>query len=170
MNYKRLFLPNSLLFITVVTKYRRPILIENISHLRKAFCIVKSKYTFDVEAIVVNQDHFHMIIAPKDIHSYPRIIANIKRTFTKLSKLKYALNENKESSVWQRRYWEHTIRNEKDLYRHIDYIHYNSVKHYGIVPRKWPFSSFHKFVEEGYYPIYWCNEGDKYQIENMNAE
>ena len=59
---------------------------------------------------------------------------------------------------------------EKDLYRHIDYIHYNSVKHYGIVPQKWAFSSFHKFVKEGYYAADWCNIDDRYQIENMDLE
>ena len=170
MNYKRLFVPNSLLFITVVTKNRRPILIDNISYLRTAFHVVKAKYSFDIVAIVVNQDHFHAIICPKDINLYPRIIANIKRMFTKLSKLKHTLNTRRESPVWQRRYWEHTIRDEKDLYRHIDYIHYNSVKHYGITPGKWPFSSFHKFVKEGYYPLNWCNDGDKYKIENMDEE
>ena len=59
----------------------------------------------------------------------------------------YSLNKNGESDIWQRRYWEHTIMSEEDLYRHIDYIHYNSMKHYNIAPRDWSFSSFNRFVK-----------------------
>ena len=170
MNYKRLFVPNSYIFITVVTNKRKRILIDNIKFLREAFYITKKKYCFDIIAIIVNKDHFHMIINPKDVNSYPKIIGSIKATFTKISNLNYDINKNRESNIWQRRYWEHTILNEEDLYKHIDYIHFNSMKHYNIVPKNWVYSSFKKFVRNGYYDIDWCNFEDKYKISDMNIE
>ena len=62
----------------------------------------------------------------------------------------------REKGVWQRRYWEHAIRDEKDLERHVNYIHYNPVKH-GLVPRvaDWPHSSFYRYVERGTLPADW---------------
>jgi len=170
MNYKRLFIPSSSIFITVITKNRKPILIENIEHLKTAFKLTKQKYSFDIIAIIVNKDHFHMIIKPEDINLYPKIIGNIKSTFTKISEIKYSKNDSRESDIWQRRYWEHTITEEEDLYRHIDYIHYNSVKHYGIAPKDWKFSSFNKFVKIGVYEKDWCNFQDKYNINGLNLE
>ena len=71
---------------------------------------------------------------------------------------------------WQNRYFEHTIRNEKDLYRHLDYIHYNSMKHYNILPKNWNSSSFKHFVKNGYYEENWCNSSDKYNINSLNYE
>ena len=111
-----------------------------------------------------------MIINPKDINSYPKIIGSIKAAFTKISNLNYDINKNRESNIWKRRYWEHTILNEEDLYKHIDYIHFNSMKHYNIVPKNWVYSSFKKFVRNGYYDIDWCNFEDKYKISDMNIE
>ena len=170
MNYKRLFVPNSLIFITVVTKNRKQILVDNIEHLKMAFRSTKQKYMFDIIAIIINKDHFHMIIKPEDINLYPKIIGNIKSTFTKISGINHLTNNNRESNIWQRRYWEHTIITEEDLYRHIDYIHYNSVKHYGIAPKDWQFSSFYKFVKNGVYEKDWCNFEDKHNIKNLNLE
>ena len=135
-----------------------------------AFKLTKQKYSFDIIAIIVNKDHFHAIIKPQDINSYPKIIGNIKSTFTKISGIKYTKNNNRESDIWQRRYWEHTITTEEDLYKHIDYIHYNSVKHYGIAPKDWKLSSFNKFVKSGVYEKDWCNFDDKYNIKNLSLE
>lgn len=171
MNYKRLYIPNALIFITVVTHDRKEILLENIEYLRDAFKTAKKKYLFEIIAIIVNKDHFHMIINPAKIDLYPKIIGCIKSTFTRLSDLKHAYkNKNRESDIWQRRYWEHSIISENDLYRHIDYIHYNSMKHYNIAPKDWKYSSFHKFVEKGYYDENWCNFNDKYDIISMDLE
>lgn len=170
MNYKRLYIQNALIFITVVTKDRKPILIDNIDYLREAFKLSKQKYLFDIVAIIINKDHFHAIIKPDDIKLYPKIIGCIKSTFTKLSGIKYSCNRNRESDIWQRRYWEHTIINEDDLYKHIDYIHYNSVKHYNIAPKNWGFSSFHRFVKNGYYEIDWCNFEDIHRINELDLE
>ncbi len=132
--------------------------------------MTKQKYSFDIIAIIINKDHFHTIIKPQDINAYPKIIGNIKRTFTKISGIDHLKNNNRESDIWQRRYWEHTIITEEDLYRHIDYIHYNSVKHYGIAPKDWKFSSFNKFVKNGIYEKDWCNIDDKYHIKSLDLE
>ena len=155
MDYKRIFIENSLIFITVVTKDRKNILIDNISFLRKAFKLAKEKYKFEIIAIVINPNHFHMIIS----------------SFTKLSKIKYTLSiNNREANIWQRRYWEHTIINENDLHRHLDYIHFNSMKHYSIPPKEWKYSTFKKYVNKGVYELDWCNFDNKYGINEMNLE
>lgn len=171
MDYKRIFIENSLIFITVVTKDRKNILIDNISFLRKAFKLAKEKYKFEIIAIIVNPNHFHMIIKPDKIEEYPKIIGFIKSSFTKLSKIKYTLSiNNREANIWQRRYWEHTIINENDLYRHLDYIHFNSMKHYSIPPKEWKYSTFKKYVNKGVYELDWCNFDNKYGINEMNLE
>ena len=171
MDYKRIFIENSLVFITVVTKDRKNILIDNISFLRKAFKLAKEKYTFEIIAIIINPNHFHMIIKPNNTGEYPKIIGFIKSSFTKLSKIKHTLNINtREANIWQRRYWEHTIINENDLHRHLDYIHFNSMKHYSIPPKEWKYSTFKKYVNKGIYELDWCNFDNKYGINEMNLE
>lgn len=75
-----------------------------------------------------------------------------------------------EKGIWQRRYYDHIIRNEEDLYKHIDYIHYNPLKHYNITPKDWKFSSFNKFVQNGFYEQDWCNFENKYKISNLDYE
>lgn len=171
MNYKRLFIPNTYIFITIVTHKRQKILIENINHLKNSFVQCKRKYDFDIFSIVIIPDHIHMIIKPACISDYPKIIGQIKVNFTKNSNIEYKTNNNRESTIWQRRYWEHTIRDEDDLYRHMNYIHYNPIKH-GYIERvsDWEYSSFHKFVKLGYYESDWCNFYDKYNILEMDIE
>ena len=88
-------------------------------------------------------------------------------TLCKISKSK---TQKREKGIWQRRYWEHTIRDEKDLNKHLDYIHYNSYKHYEIKPQDWSYSSFNKFVEKGFYEPDWCNFNDINNIIELNYE
>lgn len=157
-NYKRLFIPNSYLFLTVVTNNRQPILINNIQLLRESFKRAQQTYKFDLYACAILPDHMHLILTPQKIEEYPKIIFAVKYHFSRnidigglgnppynISKCKH---NKKEKGIWQRRYYEHTIRDEDDLYKHLDYIHYNPVKH-GFVQnvKDWEFSSFHKFVE-----------------------
>ena len=160
-NYKRLFKENHYYFITINTYKRQPILIENIQLLRYAFAQSKQFYEYKLFAISVLPDHLHMLIRPKYPTDYPKIISYVKRKFT------YMLNQsnssittinsqsrikNRESNIWQRRYYEHTIRNEIDLNFHLDYIHFNPVKHgYVQNQEEWEFSSFSKFVKLGWY-------------------
>lgn len=178
MNYRRLFVPNSTVFITIVTSKRREILIDNIDLLRQSFVIAKDKFSFEIVAICVLKDHLHLLLKPNIIEDYPIIIKTIKSQFSKNFDTNTINNYQESSSriskgekdIWQRRYWEHTIINEEDLFKHIDYIHYNPMKHYSIAPKNWQFSSFYKFVKQKYYYEDWCNFGDKHNICRLNYE
>ena len=178
MNYNRLYIPNSIIFITVVTSKRREILVDNIELLKSSIKNAHKFYQFSILAICVLKDHFHLLIKPKDIKDYSKIILLIKRTFSQnidIDKIEnYNLSESnkkrQERDIWQRRFWEHTIRNEEDLYRHIDYIHYNPTKHYDIAPKDWEYSTFKNYVKNEYYEEDWYNIDDKYKISDMNFE
>ena len=148
-NYKRVFLDGYSYFLTVVTHRRNMILIENIDILRDSFRESKKFYNYKINAIVILPDHFHMIITPKNAKDYPKIIKSIKYNFTK----RYNGNEIEQSEsryrrdmrgIWQKRYYEHTIRDEKDYIRCMDYIYNNPIKH-GYVSdiNNWRYSSFH---------------------------
>ena len=154
-NYRRVFEENYSYFITVVTEKRRPILIENIDLLRKSFSLSLKRYNYTIEAICILPDHLHMIITPKEAEQYSKIIAHIKRSFVygleRSFKEKCKLNVSNAqykrglSGVWQKRFYEHTIRNEKDMALHLEYILNNPVKH-GYIDNKenWEYSSFYK--------------------------
>ncbi len=148
-NYKRMFLDGYSFFITVVTHNREPILIENINILRNSFRESKRYYKYDIEAICVLPDHFHMIITPFDVKDYPNIIKSIKYNFTTKYKINndvsqsFSRHKKKMQPVWQKRYYEHTIRSQKDLYEKMEYIKNNPIKH-GLVNvwNEWEYSSF----------------------------
>jgi len=178
MNYRRFFIPNSIIFATVVTYGRKNILIENIDILRKSFQETKQKYTFNIVAICIMKDHFHILFQPQNIHEYPDIIKRIKRNFSANIDIKSIQNysndltrmKKSEKAIWQRRYYEHTILSEKDLNKHIDYIHFNSMKHYNIAPKDWKFSFFGQFVKNGLYEENWCNFEDINKISLLDYE
>ena len=170
------------IFITIATNNRIPILIDNIELLRSSFKYAISKYTFEIFSAVILKDHIHLILKLNNNYDYPEIIRLIKYYFSiHIKQCGHAvalptlhLTESKikkrEKGIWQRRYWEHTIRNENDLYRHLDYIHYNPVKHYNIAPKNWQYSTFEKFVSQGYYEKDWCNFSNKYKINELDYE
>ena len=166
MNYRRLYIQNTKIFITVVTSKRRDLLIQNIDILRQAFKEAKQKFSFDIDSVVILPNHLHMIISPKNINEYPEIIRKIKSYFSRnidISQIdNYEISESKknkgEKDIWQRRYWEHTIQNEAELNQCRDYIHYNPVKHkYVNKAKDWEYSSFRQYVEHGLYDENWCN-------------
>ena len=154
-NYKRIFLDGYSYFITVVTHQRNPIVIENIELLRRAFKASKMKYDYQINSIVILPDHFHMIITPKHSEEYPKIISAVKRYFTRHCDQKYYAHLEQSTSrhqrnmkpVWQKRFYEHTIRNEKDMFEKLQYMYHNPVKHqYTDNPKEWEYSSFAKNV------------------------
>jgi putative transposase len=168
-NYKRVFIENHYYFITAVIKNRKlQLLTDNTTYFKKALKASKLSYEYEIYALVVMSNHFHIIINPKNKNDYPQIISSIKREFTKqldtnlLTKLAKYLTpsqiKHRESGVWQRRYFEHTVRNQQDLNHLTDYIHYNPVK-YGFVKRAkdWQYSSFMKFVKNHHYDKNWCD-------------
>lgn len=165
--------------MTLVTSKRRDILLDNIKILEYAFKKSIDLYNYELYAVCILPDHLHMIIKPHSIKDYPNIVKLIKTTFSKkIDRMKlpnYSLSKSniakQEFDVWQRRYFEHTIVSEKDLYKHTDYIHYNPVKHkYTASVKDWEASSFHRFVEMGFYEQNWCNFEDKYNINNFDLE
>ncbi len=167
MNYRRLYLENSLVFITIVTNKRIPLLLPNADFLYKSLFSVLKFYKFRLIAYSILPEHIHVIIKPKTIYCYPKIIKSFKYSFTK----NVGLVNPTYDKIWQTRYWEHTIRDEDDLKTHLDYIHYNPVKH-GLVDsvRSWQYSSFHKFVKRGLYEHNWGNSKDIENIKNLNFE
>lgn len=171
---------NNPVFITIVTKYRRNLLIDYINELKESIKISIKKFDFVFIAGIILKEHCHILISAKNANDIPKIIHDIKYNFTKklpaqiIYKIKNTLTESEqkrgEKGIWQRRYYDHIIRNEEDFYKHLDYIHYNLMKHYNIAPVNWKYSSFKKFVDMGYYNIDWCNLQDKYNINDLNLE
>ena len=161
-NYTRIFAQNHPYFITIKTEKRRPILIENITLLRQAFAHSKQYFKYEIDSISIMPDHLHMILYPEDASEYPNIIKSIKTYFSKNINQRFKTTQSqskkKELGIWQRRYYEHTIRNETELERYRNYIHYNPVKHRLVKCAKdWKFSSFGKFVKNGFYDVEWYN-------------
>ena len=178
-SYRRYFKDtNNPVFITIVTKNRRNILIEFIDNFKLSLKESKDKFDFKLIACIVLRDHCHMLIQHKVIEKFPLIIRDIKynfiqklpNEFLKTIKLTESEQKRNEKGVWQRRYYDHIIRNEDDLKKHLDYIHYNSMKHYQISPKDWQFSSFKKFVQKNLYDENWCNFDDINKINEMNLE
>ena len=146
-NYKRLFLTGHSYYFTIVTHQREAILINNIKILRESFQESMHHYHYSIDSIVILPDHIHMIMTPKYVNEYPKIIHAIKYNFSK----RYQHNEIVQSSsrykrqmkpIWQKRYYEHTIRDEKDYLRCIEYIRNNPIKHQYIENREvWKYLS-----------------------------
>ena len=168
-NFRRVFVDNSFVFITVAINNRdRKLLTDHITELKSALKTVKTQIKFEIHAIAIMPEHFHMIIRPQCIADYPKIVSLIKINFTKSlphdlrtelsNEVSTSKTKKRESGVWQRRFYEHTIRNESDLNHLTDYIHFNPVKH-GLVekPADWKYSSFIRFVENGFYETNWCD-------------
>jgi len=145
-DYKRLFLEGHSYYITIVTHRRNPILVENIDALRDSFRESKKYYRYSIDAIVVLPDHIHMIITPKVTSEYPKIIRTIKYNFSTkvktVSEQSVARDKKGMNPIWQKRYYEHTIRNEKDYIRCIEYMQKNPIKH-GLTKNntKWKYTS-----------------------------
>jgi len=153
MKYRRIYLDSYSYYLTLVTQGRKPLLIENIEVLRTAFRLSKKKYTYEIEAIVILPDHLHMIIRPKISTEYSKIIRHIKRSFvygldqeTKdqaKAEISHAKYHRGHAGIWQERFYEHTIRDEKDWLEKMEYIKYNPIKHeYVENLEDWKYSSF----------------------------
>jgi len=138
-------------FFTVTLRDRRSdLLVRHVDHLRASWRNASARIAHEVVATVVMPDHLHAVIRMQDdADDYSRLWQDIKKGFSRRL-------DNAGPSPWQRRFWEHTIRNDADLRAHVDYVHFNPVKH-GLVPRvvDWPLSSFHRHVRDGWLPADW---------------
>ena|SRR2546427_3051860 len=169
MRYRRAWTPGGTYFFTVVTFERCELLCrsENVTLLREAFRVVQRSHPFDIDAFVLLPDHLHCIwTLPVNDHDFATRWMLIKSYFTRrcATVLKTASSSSRqrkrEQNLWQRRYWEHQIRDERDFERHCDDIHYNPVKHgYVRRPVDWQYSTFHRYVRLGVYPLDWGNAG-----------
>jgi len=176
MNYKRVFIPNSYVHLIIVAYDRKDIFIKNIELLRNAFIDAKKYFNYEIVAICVLPNHIHVILNPDNIIEYPKIITSIKYYFSKnynvgVETPTYGYINKGEKGIFQRRYFEHTICSQDELNNHINYIHYNPVKHeYVQYVKDWEYSSFHKFVENNLYDINWGSSTDIENIKNLELE
>jgi len=162
VKYRRNWLPGATYFFTLALADRRSTaLVDHIAALRLAFRIARQERPFAVDAIVILPDHLHAIFTmPEDDADFAGRWRRIKGHFSS-NLLNGGVNikrhANGDLALWQRRYWEHTIRDEADFARHVDYIHYNPIKHRLVSrARDWPHSSFHLFVRQGILPEDWA--------------
>ncbi len=156
MEYRRDRTAGGSYFFTLVTFDRRPILIDNIARLRQAFRHVRQNHPFSIEAIVILPDHLHAMWSLPEGHSDYSTRWHLIKRFFSIGFSNSSPNTRGEKAIWQKRFWEHRIRDSDDWRHHADYIHYNPVKHgYVQSPIQWRYSSFHRFLAEGIYSPNW---------------
>ncbi len=162
-NIRRYFDKGQICFLTHVTYKRTPILVDNINFVWGSFNHVRDFNNFELIAWVILPEHIHMIVDPREND----LSDMIKRFKLKFSGLYRSANNLKSGRLWQYRYWDRIIRDESDLNRHLDYIHYNPVKHgLSSTPYEYKHSSFRKFLEMGYCEENWASEPQ--ENENMD--
>jgi putative transposase len=163
VHYRRLQVKGGIYFFTVALQDRKSTLLtQYIRVLQKSWKSVQVKRPFKTIAYVILPDHFHAVWQlPEDDNDFPTRLRLIKRQFTKnvvVMNSVFSKNKRNEYNIWQKRYWEHMIRDERDYENHINYIHYNPIKHkYVKRTRDWPYSSFMKFVNQGIYKLNWSD-------------
>lgn len=159
MQYRRAIQAGGCYFFTLVTEQRRRLFTAEtrVEVLRNALRQVMNRHPFTVDAIVILPDHLHCIwTLPPDDADYATRWCLVKSWFTRHCDAAVRTRPNAarlrrgEQAIWQHRYWEHLLRDESDYRRHVEYIHYNPVKHgYVDRPSDWPYSSFRRFVASG---------------------
>jgi len=164
----------SVFFFTVVLADRSSgLLVDEIDRLRQVYRTIQQRRPFETIAVCVLPDHVHAVWAlPEDDADFSTRWSLIKSGFSRglgSSSRSASKVAKREKGIWRRRYWEHAIRDDADLERHVDYIHFNPVKH-GHVARvaDWPHSSFHRYVERGLLPVDWG--GDIKDIQGSFGE
>jgi len=165
--YTRAWIPGGTFFFTVaLLERRRALLTEHITTLRTAFKEVRRHRPFEIDVIVILPDHFHTVwTLPPDDADFSTRIQILKSLFSRAIPATERRSTRRlakqKRGIWQRRFWEHAIRDENDLQRHADYIHHNPVKHGHVAQvRDWPYSSFHRYVAAGVYPMDWAGTAE----------
>lgn len=162
--YRRMFRPAGTYFFTLNLLERRgnDLLIRHIDVLREAVRVVRSRHPFVIHAWVVLPEHTHFVIElPDGDYDYSLRIRLIKAYFSRhLPKdevRNLARQKRNERGIWQRRFWEHLIRDERDFEQHVNYVHFNPVKHgWAACVKDWPYSTFHRYVAQGVLPEDWA--------------
>lgn len=165
--YRRAYAPGGTFFFTAITYERSPFLCDQRARrlLRGVLLDTQRRWPFTIDAIVLLPDHLHTIwTLPDEDADFSRRWGYLKKEFTKAwladngaeGLVSVSRQKNRRRGVWQRRFWEHAIRDEGDFERHCDYIHFNPVKHgHASCPHAWPFSSFCRWVGRGVYGNDW---------------
>ena len=156
MRYRRSDVAGGTYFFTVNLQNRnQTTLVDEIDLLRSVFTTTKAKHPFKIDAMVVLPEHLHCIwTLPPDDSDFSirwRVIkAAFSRGVAKASSVNERQHRRRERGIWQRRYWEHLICDDNDFARHVDYIHFNPVKHgYANRASDWPYSSIHRYIRSG---------------------
>jgi len=172
--YRRAKVEGGTFFFTVALADRsKDFLVRHVDHLRQSYKFVVDHYPFETIAICILPDHLHAIWSlPREDWNFALRWSLVKSKFSRVlpaAEMRSQSNVAKrDKGIWQRRYWEHTIRDDIDLERHVDYIHYNPVKHgYVSQVQDWPHSSFHRYVERGLLPLDW---GGNIQVRDVPGE
>jgi putative transposase len=166
VRYRRNIIPGGTFFFTLTLTNRRSAhLIEHVAALRSAFRVTRNERPFQIDAIAILPDHLHAIMTlPDGDADYSGRWRRIKSSFTRQVAGVATIEKDRrgEYALWQKRFWEHTIRDDADLEQHVDYIHFNPVKH-GLVSRvvDWSYSSFHRYVRQGFLPEDWAGTAEK---------
>ena len=170
-DYRHVFHPGGTYFFTVnlLQRHDNDLLVRHIDLLRESVGNVRRRFPFVIHGWVVLPDHLHCVIElPNSDVDFPTRWRLIKADFSKglpLSERRSSVRIRRgERGIWQRRYWEHLIRDESDYRAHMDYVHINPLKH-GLVRRvtDWPYSTFHQYVKQGVYPLDWAGDGADYE-------
>lgn len=156
MNFRRYYVPNALVFITQVVQDREPVFQDQdyLELLLSTLRTVKQLHPFSMLGYVFLPEHFHILIKPTGNSNFSHIMHSLKPNFTKA--YKEATGRTQSLKFWQKRFWDHIIRDETEFERVLDYIHYNPVKHKRVTrPEDWKYSSFLAWRERGAYPEEW---------------
>lgn len=162
-NYRRNYTYGGTFFITAVLQDRCcDWLVRYICEFREAYRETLQHCPFETVAVTILPEHFHLVLRlPENSHDFSRIVQVLKTNFTKrlpesCRRPHGSRNAKGEAGIWQRRFWEHQIRDDADLENYVFYTYYNPVKH-GLVQRvcDWPYSSFHHDVKNGVFPADW---------------
>ena len=152
MNIRRYYSPGQIVFITQIINQRQPAFHDqkSIALLQDTLRYTKEKHSFKMLAYVILPDHFHMLIQPDGESNFSQIMHAMKGRFTRAYKKRFSMTDH--INFWQKRFWDHVIRDENDLENHFHYIHYNPIKHgYVDHPQNWKHSSYQQWMSIGVY-------------------
>jgi len=156
MNFHRYYIPGGAVFITQVVQDREPVFRDPkmILLLRETLHKVQELHPFTILGYIFLPDHFHYILQPSGESNFSSIMHSLKPNFTKEYKKVVGLSPSQSMKFWQKRFWDHVIRDDRDFENHLHYIHYNPVKHgYVTDPRDWKDSSYIEWEKRGLYPV-----------------
>ena len=171
-NFRRFYVPDAIVFITGVTRRRRPYLQHraDLDIFWETMRAVKEIHPFRLLAYVILPDHFHWLMrAEDDAGDFSTVLHSVKRNCTLNYKAAHGIAES--FRLWQGRFWDHVIRDERDLWVHFDYVHWNPVKHgYVTYPEAWDQSTYVHWKKLGYYEDGWGHAEAPTSVKGMEAE